>query len=144
MRAFRKFSPADHHIAKKLREFRVSQGMSQEKLGELCGLSFQQIQKYETVQNKISAAKLFEFAQIFAKPVNSFFEGLNAQGKHYNYEIMSEKKLKKNEVALNKELLPLIRAFNMIDNKQLRKKLVSLAQEIAGPFYRKKNKHRYS
>ncbi|HLD76508.1 MAG TPA: helix-turn-helix transcriptional regulator [Rickettsiales bacterium] len=144
MRSFRKFSPADHHIAKKLREFRISLGMSQEKLGQLCGVSFQQIQKYESVQNKISAAKLFEFAQILNKPVNSFFDSIKTQGKHYNYEISSEKKRKKDEIAVNKEILPLIRAFNMIENKQIKKKLVSLIQEIAGPFYNKKSKHQYS
>ncbi len=144
MRSFRKFSPADEHIAKKLKEFRVSLGMSQDQLGQLCGVSFQQIQKYESLQNKISASKLFEFSQILNKPVNSFFEGLKSEGRHYNYKIVGEKKLKKDEIEMNKEILPLIRAFNMIENRQMKKKLVSLAQEIAGPFYRKKSKHQYN
>ncbi len=144
MRSFRKFSPADEHIAKKLKEFRVSLGMSQDQLGQLCGVSFQQIQKYESLQNKISDSKLFYFSKILNKPVNSFFEGLKSEGSHYNYEIVAQKKLKKYEIEMNKEILPLIRAFNMIENRQMKKKLVSLAQEIAGPFYRKKSKHQYN
>ncbi len=144
MRSFRKFSPADYHVAKKLKEFRTSLGMSQDQLGQLCGVSFQQIQKYEAVENKISAAKLFEFAQILNKPINSFFDDLDPKGRHYNYKLTKEKKRKKDEIEINKDLLPLIRAFNMIEDKQMKKKIVALMQEIAGPFYKKKNKHQYN
>lgn len=144
MRTFRKFTAADYHIGNKLREFRTSIGMSQKQLGELTGFSYQQIQKYEKVENKISAAKLFEFAQILNRPVASFYEGLKWDGRNYNYILSSEKKRKKDEVEMNKELLPLIRSFNRIENKQIKRKIVALVQEIAGPFYRKEKKHEYS
>lgn len=144
MRSFRKFSAADYHIAKKLREFRTSIGMSQKELGELTGVSFQQIQKYEKVENRISAAKLFEFAQILERPISSFYEGLKYDGRNYNYVLSTEEKRKKQEEELNKELLPLIRSFNRIENKQVKKRIVALVQDISGPFYRKSKKHQYS
>ncbi len=141
----RKFNPVDHHIAKMIKKFRTEIGMSQEQLAELTGISFQQVQKYEAVSNRITASKLFEFGQILNKPISAFFEGFkNSEGKYYTYKIKSEKKQIVEDEKLSKELLPLIRAFNRIENKQMKKYLIHLVREISGPVYRKKNKHRYS
>lgn len=64
----------DIMVSKKVREFRVVRALSQEKLGEFIGVSIQQIQKYESGKNRISAGKLYEMAQIFKIPVTAFFE----------------------------------------------------------------------
>lgn len=144
MRSFRKFSPADESIAKKLREFRTAIGMSQKELAELTGVSFQQVQKYEKMENRVSAAKLFEFAQILERPIASFYENVKYDGKHYNYIVTTERRRKKIEENLDKDLLPLIRSFNMIKNKQVKKRILALIKEIAGPFYKKQKKHEYS
>jgi transcriptional regulator with XRE-family HTH domain len=144
MRTFRKFTPADYHVASKLKKFRTEIGMSQKQLGELTGLSFQQIQKYEAVENRITVAKLFEFSQILNRSVSAFYDGLKYDGKNYNYKLTTEKKRKKLEIEMDKELLPLIRAYNRIENKMLKRKIVALVQEISGPFYRKAKKHEYS
>ena len=131
------------HIAAKLRELRLIAGLSQEKLGELVGVTFQQIQKYEKAKNRICASRLFEFAQILERPMDAFFEGLTADRTYYNYDFKPAKKQKKELEKFDKELLPLIRAFNRIDNIQSKKHLVALATSIAKA-KEKKIKHSYS
>lgn len=144
MRGLQKNSPVDRHIAEKLKKFRIEQGVSLEELGELVGTSFQQVQKYEKATNKISAGKLFEIAHALNRPVSAFFDGLQISGKYYSVKIKSEKKRKKESEELDKDLLPLIRSFNMIENSQLKRHIINLMQEISGSHYRKKSKHQYS
>ena len=66
----------DHHIAQRLQLRRIMLGMSQSDLAKQCGLSFQQIQKYETAGNRIPAARLFDLSQALETPVAFFFAGL--------------------------------------------------------------------
>ena len=66
----------DFHIAQRLQLRRVMLGMSQSDLAKLCGVSFQQIQKYETAGNRISAARLFDLSQALETSVAFFFSGL--------------------------------------------------------------------
>ncbi len=138
-----KITPVDVHIAQKLRQFRVAAAMTQEQLGDLIGVTFQQIQKYEKAQNRVSASKLFELSQLLNKPVSAFFTGLKADRDYYNYDFKSDKKQVKEEVEFNKEILPLVRAFNSIEDAQAKKHLIALASSIAR-HKTKKVKHRYS
>ena len=138
-----KITPVDVHIASRLRQLRLISGLSQEKLGELVGVTFQQIQKYEKAKNRICASRLFEFAQILERPMDAFFEGIKADRSYYNYDFKSNKKREKSLTSFNKELLPLVRAFNRIDDPQSRKHLVALAVSIAKT-KEKKVKHSYS
>ncbi len=138
-----KITPIDHHLARKLREFRRAYGMSQDKLSELTGLSVQQIQKYEVAKNRIAASRLFEFAQILEKPLNSFFDDAKADRMYYNYDFVNEKNQRQKSEEIEKELLPLIRAFRRIEDHQAKKHLVGLAMAIAKP-KPKKIKHSYS
>jgi transcriptional regulator with XRE-family HTH domain len=86
-----KITPIDLHLAQKLRQLRRSFGMTQDRLSELTGLSFQQIQKYEKAKNRIPASRLFEFAQLLEQPVSAFFEGLVADRMYYNYNFERKK-----------------------------------------------------
>jgi transcriptional regulator with XRE-family HTH domain len=138
-----KITPIDIHLASKLRQFRIIAGITQDKLGELVGTSFQQIQKYEKAKNRISASRLFEFAQILEKPISAFFDGLQADRSYYNYDFKSNKKSLKEMMDFDKELLPLIRAFKAIENPQSKKSLVALAVSIARP-KEKRIRHKYS
>jgi transcriptional regulator with XRE-family HTH domain len=70
--------PVDVQIGNCVRFHRMLIGMSQERLGALLGLTFQQIQKYEKGANRISAGRLFELARIFNVPVASFYKDTNA------------------------------------------------------------------
>ena len=73
--------PVDVHVGKRIRERRVSLGLSQANLGDYLGLSFQQFQKYERGANRISASKLWAVSNLFEVSVEWFFEGLGKAGK---------------------------------------------------------------
>ena len=71
----------DAHVGKRVRERRLSIGMSQSDLGEYLRLTFQQIQKYERGTNRLSASKLWTLSNLFEVPIEWFFEGLGKAGK---------------------------------------------------------------
>ncbi len=137
-----KITPIDVHISARLREIRLSAGLTQEKLGELVGITFQQIQKYEKAKNRICASRLFEFSQILERPIEDFFKGLKADRDYYNYEFKSAKEQRRDLVKFDKEILPLIKAFKSIESKQAKKNLISLATSISKA-KKKKVKHSY-
>ena len=74
-------NPVDVHVGKRVRERRVSLGMTQTDIGEYLRLTFQQIQKYERGANRLSASKLWALSHFFKVPVEWFFEGLGKAGK---------------------------------------------------------------
>ena len=73
--------PVDVHVGKRIRERRVSLGLSQTDLGDNLGLTFQQIQKYEKGANRISASKLWALSNLFKVSIEWFFDGLGKAGK---------------------------------------------------------------
>jgi transcriptional regulator with XRE-family HTH domain len=68
--------PVEAYVGNKVREARTYNGLSQTKLGNMTGVTFQQIQKYEKGVNRIGSSRLYEFSQILRVPVSYFFEGL--------------------------------------------------------------------
>jgi transcriptional regulator with XRE-family HTH domain len=77
--------PTDVHVGQRIRMRRIVIGLSQSDLGKTCGISFQQIQKYEKGNNRVSASRLEQFAKILDVPVSFFFEGRSSEGsKHKN------------------------------------------------------------
>ena len=70
-------SPIDVQVGTRVRLRRMLIGMSQEKLGEMLGLTFQQVQKYEKGVNRIGAGRLFQVAHILGVPIDYFYEGVN-------------------------------------------------------------------
>lgn len=70
--------PVDVHVGQGVRSRRVLRGMTQSVLAEQIGLTFQQLQKYESGANRISASRLWEIAQILDVPVASFFDGIES------------------------------------------------------------------
>lgn len=73
-------NPVDVHVGSRIRLRRKILGMSQEKLAEKLGLTFQQVQKYERGANRVSASKLYQTAQALQAPISYFFEGLADPG----------------------------------------------------------------
>ena len=71
-----KANPIDVHVGQKLKARRILLGISQEKLADRCGVTFQQVQKYETGANRTSASMLFTLASILEVPLDYFFAGL--------------------------------------------------------------------
>lgn len=73
--------PVDEHVGSRVRMRRMVLGLSQEKLGDALGVTFQQVQKYERGTNRISASRLFQIASTLRVEPGFFFEGLTAEGK---------------------------------------------------------------
>jgi transcriptional regulator with XRE-family HTH domain len=69
--------PVDTHVGKRIRHQRWLTGITQQKLAERVGIKFQQIQKYETGANRVSASRMFDIAVALSVPVAFFFEGLD-------------------------------------------------------------------
>jgi transcriptional regulator with XRE-family HTH domain len=119
----------DVHVGSRIRMRRQLVSMSQEKLGELLGITFQQVQKYEKGSNRISASRLFYTAKILGVPVQSFFEDLpNLE----EPEGMREPREDDNVMAslMNTEGIQLAKAFRDADNSTKRKLIATLARAI--------------
>jgi transcriptional regulator with XRE-family HTH domain len=72
----RKCRETDCHIGRRIRSRRIAAGLSQEQLGAKLGLTFQQVQKYESGTNRVSASRLFDLSNLFGVPLDDFFAGL--------------------------------------------------------------------
>ena len=72
--------PVDAHVGKRIRHRRWLVGMTQQQLAEKVGIKFQQIQKYETGANRVSASRLWDIADALDVPVSFFFEGIETEG----------------------------------------------------------------
>ena len=75
----KKPNPIDIHVGSRIRLRRTMLGMSQEKLGEALGLTFQQIQKYERGVNRIGASRLFDLARVLDVPIGFFFDDMSPE-----------------------------------------------------------------
>jgi transcriptional regulator with XRE-family HTH domain len=111
---------------------RMMLAMSQQKLADRLGLTFQQVQKYEKDTNRIGASRLQQIAHILQVPVAFFFEGApNASAQRGSHErALSIAQI--DDFVSDSNGLRLIGAFMRIDNADLRRKIVTLVQEIAG------------
>lgn len=112
-------------------------GMSQEKLGETLGLTFQQVQKYEKGANRIGASRLFHIAQILSVPVSFFFEDLSQadlpkKGLRGFAEDAGEETENLIAFLSTPEGMQLNRAFTRISDQKLRRRILDLVVEIAG------------
>ena len=79
--------PVDVHVGKRVRHRRWLIGMTQQQLAERVGIKFQQIQKYETGANRVSASRLWDIADALEVPVSFFFEGIEEQEKSHIREV---------------------------------------------------------
>ena len=124
-------NPTDEHVGARVRMRRKMEAMSQEKLGAALGLTPQQVQKYERGATRISASRLQQISHILQVPVTFFFEGAPASAPHGS----NKRQLWMDQIddfVSDIDGLRLIRAFMRIDNAALRRRIVMLAQEIAG------------
>ena len=119
----------DVHVGSRIRMRRQLISMSQEKLGELLGITFQQVQKYEKGSNRISASRLFYAAKILGVPVQAFFEDLpGTEGDTGFSESNGESSVMSS--MMNAEGIKLAKAFRDADNSTKRKLIATLARAI--------------
>ncbi len=118
--------PVDVHVGKRIRHRRWLAGMTQQQLAENVGIKFQQIQKYETGANRVSASRLWDIADALDVSVSFFFEGLDQ-------ETEGEAKASGGapaDILGDKEALELIRSYYSIPENQ-RKRLFDLARVLS-------------
>ena len=102
----------DIHLGRRLRRRRRILGLTQQQLASACGVRFQQIQKYECAANRMSAARLWQLAEVLEVPVSYFYEGLSPD-----------------MPALDKETQDLIQAFYALSERP-RQRLLDLAKSL--------------
>jgi transcriptional regulator with XRE-family HTH domain len=121
-------NPIDVHVGSRMRMRRMMLFMSQEALARAFGLTFQQVQKYETGMNRMGASRLDHAAHVLGVDIQFFFEGAprleNTKAPPPSYI---------NEFVTSRDGLRLIRAFAHIDNSTVRRSIVALVEELAGP-----------
>jgi len=119
-------NPVDKNVGKRLRQRRVELGMSQQALGEVLGLSFQQIQKYESGANRIAASRLYDICRSLEVEVSFFFEGIDENDPEGSAELSDENKL-----MTGREALELLRSYVAIDDSNVRRAIRAFLASVA-------------
>jgi len=123
-------NPIDIHVGSRVRLRRMMLGMSQEKLGEHLGITFQQIQKYEKGTNRIGASRLQNIARVLSVPVSFFFE--DAPGGENTGMAEQQSASYVVDFLSSSEGIQLNKAFVRIKEPKLRRKVIDLVRAIAG------------
>jgi len=125
-------NPIDLHVGARIRLRRRMQGVSQEKLAEALGLTFQQVQKYERGANRVSASKLYEIASALHSPISYFFDGLadpagagNADGRPSDEQTV-------HAFLMTAEGLELAKLFPGLTRGRVRRRFLDLMRALAG------------
>jgi transcriptional regulator with XRE-family HTH domain len=118
--------PIDRHVGARVRMRRTIVSMSQGKLADKLGITFQQVQKYEKGTNRIGAGRLQRIAEVLDVPVSFFFEGAPGSTTHSpeNSEYVSQ-------FLATTEGLALAKAFMSVTDPKVRRRIVHLVQSIA-------------
>ncbi len=133
-------NPIDVHVGARVKMRRTLLGMSQEKLGEAIGLTFQQVQKYERGLNRISASRLFDIGKVLEVPIGFFFEEMDDQVAELSprmlagaSELAEEPVLFDYDPMTRKETLDLVRYYYMIPDRHLARKVLEMMKAMAVP-----------
>jgi transcriptional regulator with XRE-family HTH domain len=124
-------NPVDKYVGSRIRMRRIMLGMSQEKLGESLGLTFQQIQKYEKGTNRVGASRLQQISEILQVPVSFLFEGGPGGALNANGLAEAPSPAYVSDFLATSEGLALTRAFTRINDSKLRRSIVDLVEQIA-------------
>jgi transcriptional regulator with XRE-family HTH domain len=135
-------NPVDTHVGTRVRLRRTLLGMSQEKLGEAIGLTFQQVQKYERGANRIGASRLYDLSQVLDVPVSFFFDDMpegtlssidSATGLGLSEGSQSSFSHHADPMS-QPDTAELARAFSSLDDVVVRRRIYDLARSLAVPF----------
>ena len=131
----RRANTVDSHVGTRVRLRRMLLGMSQEKLGECLGLTFQQVQKYEKGVNRIGASRLFDLAHVLGVPVQFFYDELGHNDHTPAMAGFGERPAETYVVDFlsSREGLELNKAFVRITDPKVRRSVVDLVRSLAGP-----------
>ncbi len=122
----------DRQVGSRVRMRRMLIGMSQEKLGDALGLTFQQVQKYEKGTNRISASRLQQIAQVLGVSIDFLYGGDAAKPEPVAPAFAEMPSPGYDADLLTADSLKLLRAYREIRDRKVRRRLVDLAQALAG------------
>jgi len=123
----RSANSVDSHVGSRVRLRRLELGMSQEKLAEQLGITFQQVQKYERGTNRIGASRLHQIALVLQTPITYFFEGASDSSLPSGQEASPLAQALSDPATVR-----LVRAFASIEDPQLKQKAIGIIEAIAG------------
>ncbi|MBX2832424.1 MAG: helix-turn-helix domain-containing protein [Rhodospirillales bacterium] len=127
-------NPVDIHVGARVRLRRTLLGMSQEKLGEAIGLTFQQVQKYERGANRVGASRLYDLSRVLEVPVSFFFDDMpdeiSSKSVHERREMSESPDPFDNDPMNRRETLELVRAYYRITDPNQRKKIFELVKSM--------------
>ena len=134
----RRANTVDSHVGARIRLRRMLLGMSQEKLGECLGLTFQQVQKYEKGVNRIGASRLFDLAHVLGVPVQFFYDEIEHNGHNNGHPSMAGFAERPTETYVvdflgSRDGLELNKAFVRITDPKVRRSVIDLVRSLAGP-----------
>ena len=113
--------PVDRHVGSRVRMRRMMIGMSQEKLGEACGITFQQIQKYEKGTNRMGAGRLHHIARVLDVPIEFFYEGASSDQDANGPTMIDGQSRSMTDFLATSEGVELVRAFTAIKDSKVRR-----------------------
>jgi transcriptional regulator with XRE-family HTH domain len=123
--------PRDLEVAKRVRALRLQRGISQTELGGILDVTFQQVQKYETGTNRISAGRLQQIAEVLDVPVTYFYANDTNGSGHSGSEPRSTAINSEFDLLQSAHAIRLVRAYSRIGDRGIRLKLLKLAETIA-------------
>jgi len=124
-------NPVDKYVGSRMRMRRIMLGMSQEKLGEALGLTFQQIQKYEKGTHRVGASRILQISEVLQVPVSFLFEGGPSSVPSGPGFAESPSPAYVSDFLATSEGLALTRAFSRILDAKMRRSIVDLVEQIA-------------
>jgi transcriptional regulator with XRE-family HTH domain len=125
--------PTDTHVGKRLRMRRLMLGLPQTEIADALGLTFQQVQKYEKGANRIGASRLRHLSQILQVPEEFFFEGVPQGRDQHHAQTDTPSPQYVSDYLATPDGLHLTKAFMQIPDPKLRRAIVNLVEQIAGP-----------
>lgn len=133
-------NPIDIHVGNRIRLRRTVLGLSQDQLGALLGLTFQQIQKYERGINRVSASRIWDVAKVLDVDVSFFFEEIGIQAAGQSPRLIAQPKsnvesvfddIKETDPMMRQETIELVRAYYKIRNNQMAKQVYTLLVSLS-------------
>jgi len=127
-------NPIDVHVGNRMRLRRTLLGMSQDKLAQALGLTFQQVQKYERGANRVGSSRLFDLSRVLDVPVSFFFDDLTDEVANLSPRLVNravEEPVGIEPDPMHKrETLELVRAYYRIEDAQVRKRMIELIRAV--------------
>lgn len=125
--------PIDKHVGSRIRQKRTLLGISQEKMADALGITFQQVQKYENGTNRVGSSRLYNISKILKSPVGFFFEGLNNIQNTSQLKVAEGKSPFDNtdDILNSQETINLVRSYYAIKDQAVRKKIQEMIKSLA-------------